>query len=65
MAFWMVSRNQNGTERENMHPPRKTPFHSRVERFNQTGIWKHWSGYLIAPQYQYCLLYTSPSPRDS
>jgi aminomethyltransferase len=38
-----------------MHPPRKTPFHSRVERFNQTGIWKHWSGYLIAPQYQYSL----------
>lgn len=38
-----------------MHPPRKTPFHSRVERFNQTGIWKHWSGYLVAPQYQYSL----------
>jgi len=38
-----------------MHPPRKTPFHSKVERFNQTGIWKHWSGYLVAPQYQYSL----------
>ena len=38
-----------------MHPPRKTPFHSRTECFNQTGIWKHWSGYLIAPQYQYSL----------
>jgi aminomethyltransferase len=38
-----------------MHPPRKTPFHARTERFNQTGIWKHWSGYLIAPQYQYSL----------
>jgi aminomethyltransferase len=38
-----------------MHPPRKTPFHSRTERFNQTGIWKHWAGCLIAPQYQYSL----------
>jgi aminomethyltransferase len=38
-----------------MHPPRTTPFHSRTERCNQTGIWKHWSGYLIAPQYQYSL----------
>jgi aminomethyltransferase len=38
-----------------MHPPRKTPFHSRAAGFNQTGIWKHWSGCLIAPQYQYSL----------
>jgi aminomethyltransferase len=38
-----------------MHPPRKTPFHARAERYNQTGIWKHWAGYLIAPQYQYSL----------
>jgi aminomethyltransferase len=38
-----------------MHRPRKTPFHSRTEGFNQTGIWKHWAGCLIAPQYQYSL----------
>jgi len=35
--------------------PRTTPFHSRLEPLNRTGIWKHWSGYLVAPQYQYSL----------
>jgi len=35
--------------------PRTTPFHARTEPHNQTGIWKHWSGYLVAPQYQYSL----------
>lgn len=35
--------------------PRTTPFHSRVAPLNQTGVWKHWSGYLVAPQYQYSL----------
>ncbi len=35
--------------------PRTTPFHDLVAPFNQTGIWKHWSGYLVAPQYQYSL----------
>ncbi|MDH3272093.1 MAG: aminomethyltransferase family protein [Gemmatimonadota bacterium] len=35
--------------------PKTTPFHSRVEPLNQTGIWKHWYGYLVAPQYQYSL----------
>lgn len=35
--------------------PRTTPFQSRLEPLNQTGIWKHWSGYLVAPQYQYSL----------
>jgi aminomethyltransferase len=38
-----------------MHPPKKTPFHSRTERLSQTGIWKHWAGCLVAPQYQYSL----------
>jgi len=33
--------------------PLTTPFHPRLEPLNQTGIWKHWSGYLVAPQYQY------------
>lgn len=33
--------------------PKTTPFHPRLETLNQTGIWKHWSGYLVAPRYQY------------
>lgn len=33
--------------------PKTTPFHSRLEALNQTKIWKHWSGYLVAPRYQY------------
>ena len=35
--------------------PRTTPFQSRLEPLNHTGVWKHWSGYLVAPQYQYSL----------
>ena len=34
---------------------RTTPFHSRLEPLNETGVWKHWSGILVAPQYQYSL----------
>lgn len=33
--------------------PKTTPFHARLEPLNQTKIWKHWSGYLVAPSYQY------------
>lgn len=29
-----------------------TPFHSRVEAANQTGLWSHWAGYLVAERYQ-------------
>ena len=32
--------------------PLTTPFQARLAPLNQTGIWKHWSGYLVAPQYQ-------------
>lgn len=35
--------------------PKTTPFQSRLEPLNRTRIWKHWSGYLVAPQYQYSL----------
>ena len=35
--------------------PRMTPFQPRLEPLNHTGVWKHWSGYLVAPQYQYSL----------
>ncbi|NQV32694.1 MAG: hypothetical protein HQ515_08375 [Phycisphaeraceae bacterium] len=33
--------------------PKTTPFHECLAPFNETGIWKHWSGYLAAPRYQY------------
>ncbi len=35
--------------------PRTTPFQTRLQPLNHTGIWKHWSGYLVAPQYQHSL----------
>ncbi len=35
--------------------PLTTPFHSRLEEINQTKIWRNWSGYIVAPQYQYSL----------
>ena len=35
--------------------PRTTPFHARVAPLNQTGIWKHWSGYLVPPSYHFSL----------
>ncbi|HSL27489.1 MAG TPA: aminomethyltransferase family protein [Acidimicrobiia bacterium] len=31
---------------------RTTPFHPRVEAANQTGLWSHWAGYLVAEKYQ-------------
>ena len=33
--------------------PKTTPFHECLAPYNETGIWKHWSGYLVAPRYQY------------
>jgi len=33
--------------------PKTTPFHECLAALNETGIWKHWSGYLAAPRYQY------------
>ncbi|MDE3007393.1 MAG: aminomethyltransferase family protein [Gemmatimonadota bacterium] len=35
--------------------PLTTPFHPRVASANRVGLWKHWAGYLIPPQYQYSL----------
>ncbi|MGH8926896.1 MAG: aminomethyltransferase family protein [Acidimicrobiia bacterium] len=29
-----------------------TPFHPRVEAANRTGLWSHWSGYLVVDRYQ-------------
>lgn len=33
----------------------ETPFHPRVAALNRTGLWRHWSGYLVTPRYQYSL----------
>ena len=29
-----------------------TPFHERASALNQTGLWSHWSNYLVADRYQ-------------
>ena len=31
---------------------RTTPFHDRTNAANATGLWEHWSGYLVAQKYQ-------------
>ena len=31
---------------------RTTPFHERTSALNETGLWEHWSGYLVAQRYQ-------------
>jgi aminomethyltransferase len=31
---------------------RTTPFHERTNAANTTGLWEHWSGYLVAQRYQ-------------
>src|SRR3954452_12660043 len=31
---------------------RTTPFHERTSAANETGLWEHWSGYLVAQRYQ-------------
>ena len=30
-----------------------TAFHPRLDPLNRTGVWKHWSGYRVAPRYQH------------
>jgi len=45
--------------------PKKTPFHSRLQPLNQTGIWKNWSGYLVAPKYQFSEIEEYYSIRNS
>ena len=36
--------------------PKTTAFHARLEPLNETRIWKNWSGYLVAPRYQYSVI---------
>lgn len=31
---------------------RTTPFHDRVAALNETGLWSHWAGHLVADRYQ-------------
>ena len=31
---------------------RTTPFHERTSAANESGLWEHWSGYLVAQKYQ-------------
>lgn len=31
---------------------RRTPFHPRTSAFNESGLWRHWSGYLVPERYQ-------------
>jgi aminomethyltransferase len=31
---------------------RTTPFHERLEALNETGLWEHWAGHLVATKYQ-------------
>jgi len=45
--------------------PEKTPFHDCLTPYNETGIWKHWSGYLVAPRYQYSTTAEYYAIRDS
>jgi len=45
--------------------PKTTPFHERLEPLNQTKIWKNWSGYLVAPKYQYSVSTEYYSIRNS
>lgn len=33
--------------------PKTTPFYPRLEPLNQTRIWKNWSGFLVAPRFQF------------
>jgi aminomethyltransferase len=45
--------------------PKTTPFHARLEPLNETGIWKNWSGYLVAPRYQYSTTFEYYAIRNS
>jgi aminomethyltransferase len=31
---------------------RTTPFHDRLSALNETGLWEHWAGHLVATKYQ-------------
>ena len=31
---------------------RTTPFHERLSALNETGLWEHWTGHVVASKYQ-------------
>ena len=35
--------------------PKRTPFHDCIAPYNETEIWKRWSGYLVPPNLQYSI----------
>jgi aminomethyltransferase len=35
--------------------PQSTPFQPRLQGLNQTGVWKLWAGYTVAPAYQHSI----------
>lgn len=45
--------------------PKTTPFYDRLDPLNKTRIWKNWSGYLVAPNYQYSVTTEYYSIRNS
>ncbi len=45
--------------------PRYTPFHDQLAPLNETQIWKNWAGYLVVPNYQYCITNEYYSIRNS
>ncbi|MDJ0753956.1 MAG: aminomethyltransferase family protein [Ardenticatenaceae bacterium] len=44
---------------------KKTPFFARTGPLNETMLWEHWAGYLVAQKYQYSELYEYYSVRNS
>jgi aminomethyltransferase len=44
---------------------RTTPFHDRTSAANETGLWEHWSGYLVAQKYQLSEKFEYFAIRDS
>ena len=44
---------------------KRTPFFPRLAELNQTMLWEHWAGYLVAQKYQYSETYEYYAVRNS
>ncbi len=44
---------------------RTTPFHERLAPLNQTHLWHHWAGYLVADKYQHSVPFEYLATRNS
>ncbi len=42
-----------------------TPFYPRTGPLNETMLWEHWAGYLVARQYQYSEIFEYYAIRNS